>query len=114
MLYFNFIRVFKLKGIARPFTYLCNNGYSAGYATKLTNNRVQEINLERLEKFCKDFNCTPNDIFDFRPNTNDNLPKEHALHTLTKSEISSEIMGKINAMSAEKIQQIHDIIKNME
>lgn len=114
MLYFNFIRIFKLKGIAKPFSYLCNNGYSAGYATKLTNNRVEQINLERLEKFCKDFNCTPNDIFDFRPNSKDNLPKEHALHTLTKSEISNEIMGKINAMSAEKIQQIHDIIKNME
>lgn len=114
MLYLNFKRIFRLKGIARPFSYLCKNGYSGGYATKLANNRVDQINRVQLERFCKDFNCTPNDIFDFRPNTNENLPKEHALHTLTKSEISSEIMGKINAMSAEKIQQIHDIIKNME
>jgi len=114
MIYFNFTRIFKIKGIAKPFSYLTNIGYSAGYATKLSNNRVQEINLDRLEKFCKDFNCTPNDILDFRPGSKDNLPKDHALHTLTKPEISDEIIGKINAMSADKIQQIHDIIKNME
>ena len=114
MIFFNFARFFKLKGIVRPFTYLTKNGYSPGYATKLANNRVNEINLERLEKFCRDFNCTPNDILDFRPKTNDILPKDHALHTLTKAEISNEVIGKINAMSAEKIQQIHNIIKNME
>ncbi|MDI1318469.1 helix-turn-helix transcriptional regulator [Flavobacterium sp.] len=114
MLYFNFVRIFQLKGINKPFSYLCNTGYSAGYATKLTNNRVEQINLVRLEKFCKDFNCTPNDIFDFRPNSKDNLPKDHALNTLTKPEITNEILGKINSLSADKIQQIHDIIKNME
>ncbi|MGV9003461.1 helix-turn-helix domain-containing protein [Flavobacterium sp.] len=114
MLYFNFSRFFKLKGIVRPFSYLTKNGYSSGYATKITNNRVKEINLERLEKFCTDFNCTPNDVFDFRSNTNDNLPKDHALHTITKTEINNEVIDKINAMSAEKMQQIHDIIKNME
>ena len=114
MLYLNFVRIFKIKGIARPFSYLCKNGYSTSYATKLTNNRVKEINLTRLEKFCHDFNCTPNDIFDYRPYAGDNIPDNHALHSLTKNEISNEIMGKINALSAEKIQQIHDIIKNME
>lgn len=114
MIFFNFSRIFKLKGITRPFSYLTNNGYSAGYATKLTNDRVQEINLDRLEKFCKDFNCTPNDILDFRPNSKDNLPTDHALHSLTKPEMNTEIVNKINSLPADKIQQIHDIIKNME
>jgi hypothetical protein len=115
MLYFNFSRIFKLKGITRAFNYLTHNGYSPGYATKLANNRVYIINLDRLEKFCTDFNCTPNDIIDFRPNPKSSLPKDHALHTLTKPEINNdEIVNKINAMPADKIQQIHDIIKNME
>lgn len=114
MIYFNFARIFRLKGIARPFTYLTKNGYSAGYATKLTNNRVQEINLERLEKFCRDFNCTPNDILDFRPYQNDSIPKDHALHTLTKKELDNEFINKINALPADKIQQIHNILKEME
>lgn len=114
MLFFNFARIFKLKGIARPNAHLTSLGYSAGYATKLAHNRVLEINLVRLEKFCRDFNCTPNDIIDFRPYVDDTIPPDHVLHTLTKKLISNEITEKINTLPLEKIQQIHDIIKNME
>ncbi len=114
MIYFNFARIFKLKGIVRPFSYLTQLGYSAGYATKLTNNRVHEINLVRLEKFCRDFNCTPNDILDFKPEQNDSISKDHALHILTKKEVDNELINKINALTADKIQQIHTILKEME
>src|SRR4051812_3689374 len=114
MLYLNFARIFKIKGISKPFMYLCNAGYSGGTATKLTNNRVESINAAQLERFCKEFNCTPNDIFDFREDAGESLPKDHALHTLTKPVVAAEIIGKINGMSVEKMQQIHDIIKNME
>lgn len=89
-------------------------GYSTGYATRLSRNEINQISLEYLERFCRDFNCTPNDIFDFRPNKNDNLPPDHALHSLTKKELTNEINEIINALPAEKIQQIHDIIKNMD
>ena len=114
MIFFNFNRIFKIKGIVRPFSHLLKMGYSAGYATKLVNNRVNEINLTRLEKFCTDFNCTPNDILDFRPSENVLIPEDHALHSLTKKEVNTMIIQKINALPPDKIQQIHDIIKNME
>lgn len=114
MLTLNFTRIFQLKGINRPFTHLITKGYSSSVATKITNNRIREINLDRLEKFCIDFNCTPNDILDFRPNPNLPLAPDHALHSLTKKELSDEINAVINSLSVEKIQQIHDIIQNME
>ncbi|MGH2667000.1 helix-turn-helix domain-containing protein [Flavobacterium sp.] len=114
MLYFNFTRIFKIKGIHRPFSYLTSLGYSPGYATRIANNQVGQINTERMERFCRDFNCTPNDILDFRPQANAPLPESHALHTLTKTEITNEVLGKINTLPLDKIQQIHDIIKNME
>lgn len=113
MLYFNFARILKLKEIHNPYTYMQTIGYSGGYATKLANNRIQELNVNRLEKFCRDFNCTPNDIIDFIPNPKDNLPPDHALHTLTKKEIGN-ITEKISKLPAEKIQLIYEMIKNME
>ena len=114
MIIFNSARIFQLKAIARPFSHLVSMGYSTGTATKYARNEVYAINLDRLEKFCRDFNCTPNDILDFRPNKNDTLPPDHALHSLTKKELSNEINVIINALPAEKIQQILDIIKNMD
>lgn len=113
MIYFNFKRFFRLKGITRPFSHLTAMGYSESYATKLTNNRINEINLERLENFCLDFNCTPNDILDFDP-TNNVISSDHALNSLTKRKISDEMLGKIFNLPAEKIEQIHDILKNMD
>lgn len=114
MLYLNFTRIFEIKGITKPFAYLTSLGYSPGYATRITNNQISQINTERLERFCHDFNCTPNDIFDFRPRAKAPLPEGHALHSLTKVKVTNEVFGKINALPLEKIQQIHDIIKNME
>ena len=114
MLYFNFTRIFKLKNIQRPFTYLTSLGYSKSFATKMTKNNVQQLNLAMVERICRDFNCTPNDILDFRMYENDVLSPDHALHSLTKVAITNEVFTKINTLPAEKIQQIHDIIKNME
>lgn len=113
-MYLNFARIFKLRGIRYPYSYLKTLGYSGGYATKLTNNRVTELNINRLEKFCQDFNCTPNDIADFRPNSKTNLPPDHILHTLTKQDLTQEIDALINALPVEKIHQLRDIIKNMD
>lgn len=114
MIFFNSARIFRLKSIHRPFSYLVKMGYSTGYATKLSRNQVSQINLQYLERFCRDFNCTPNDVFDFRLNRNDDLPSDHALHSLRKKELTNEINHIINALPVEKIEQIHNIIKNMD
>ncbi|WP_432673227.1 helix-turn-helix domain-containing protein [Flavobacterium sp. SM2513] len=89
-------------------------GYSANYATKLGNNRVVEMNMQRLEQFCIDFNCTPNDIVEFRPSKSAPLPKEHALNTLIREGLTEEIDTLINALPLEKMHQLRDIIKNMD
>lgn len=113
-MYFNFIRLFKLKGIHRPYKHMTSLGYSGSFATKMAHNDVSQMTLPMLERICRDFNCTPNDILDFRKYENDSIPPDHALHTLTKAAVTNEVFAKINTLPAEKIQQIHDIIKNME
>lgn len=113
-MYLNFARIFKLRGIRHPYRYLKNLGYSGGYATKLTNNRVTQLNINRLEKFCQDFNCTPNDIAEFRPGKSAAISTDHALNQLIREDLSQEIDALINALPVEKIHQLRDIIKNMD
>ena len=114
MLYLNFTRIFKLRGIRFPYAHLKKMGYSAGYATKLGNNRVVEMNMQRLEQFCVDFNCTPNDIVEFYPSKSAPLPKDHALNALIREDLTQEIDTLINALPLEKMHQLRDIIKNMD
>jgi DNA-binding Xre family transcriptional regulator len=114
MLYLNFARIFKLRGIRFPHAQLKKMGYSGAYATKLGNNRIVEMNMQRLEKFCIDFNCTPNDIVQFLPNKSAPIPKDHALNQLIREDLTQEIDALINALPVEKIHQLRDIIKNMD
>ena len=114
MLYLNFSRIFKIRGIRFPYAHLKKMGYSANYATKLNNNRIVEMNMQRLEQFCIDFNCTPNDIVEFRPGNSAPLPKDHALNVLIREGLTQEIEDLMNALPLEKIHQLRDIIKNMD
>lgn len=79
-------------------------GYSGACATKLGNNRVVEMNMQRLEKFCIDFHCTPNDIVEYRPSKSAPIPQD----------LTQEIDALINALPVEKIHQLRDIVKNMD
>jgi DNA-binding Xre family transcriptional regulator len=114
MLYFNFARIFKLKGIHRPYKHMTTLGYSGNFATKMAHNDVSQMTLAMMERVCRDLNCTPNDILDFRVYENDTLPDDHALHTLKKKMITNEVMEKINTLPVEKIEQIHNMIKDMD
>ena len=114
MLYLNFARIFKLRGIRFPHAQLQKMGYSGAYATKLGNNRVVEMNMQRLEKFCIDFNCTPNDIVEYRPSKSAPIPQDHALNQLIREDLTQEIDALINSLPVEKIHQLRDIIKNMD
>lgn len=89
-------------------------GYSGTFATKMAHNEVSQMTLPMLERICRDLNCTPNDILDFRVYENDTIPEDHALHSIKKMVVTNELFEKINTLSVDKIQQIHDIIKNME
>ena len=41
MLTFNFTRIFKARGIDKPFSYLVKVGYSDNFATRIVNNRIK-------------------------------------------------------------------------
>lgn len=113
MLFLNFARIFKLRGINRPFSHLVKSGYSENFATRLATNKVNEITCDRLESFCMEFNCTPNDIYDFRPTKNKLIPG-HVLHSLTKKEFDVALIAKLDSLSPEKLQQVQALLKDMD
>lgn len=92
MLKFNFTRVFKARGIERPYTYLVKAGYSASFANRVSNNKVRQLNVVDVEKLCVMLRCTPNDLLEWVPGQNYTAGEEHPLSSLRR--ISSE--GQIN------------------
>lgn len=111
MLSINLKRLTKLKGISRPFSHFMSLGYSRGLASKMAQNQMQTFSVKRLEELCIHFNCTPNDIFEFRPDSKNPLPETHPLYTLKRDDSTEELINLLHDLPVEKIRALAALIK---
>lgn len=111
MLQFNFTRVFKARGIDRPFTFLRGKGFSAYFASKIVNNRVQKIDLQMTEKLCVNLNCTPNDFFEWTPKAGDTIAEDHLLHRIRRTDKVIDITRVLNSVPFDKLAEIEAFIQ---
>lgn len=110
MLQFNFDRVFKARGIEKPYTFLEKAGFSSNLATKIYNNKVKRLDFRVMERLCLLLNCTPNDMMEWVPEKNTNVPANPALHLLEKPEKEIDFAQKLNAIPLGKITDISNLI----
>ncbi|WP_447635545.1 helix-turn-helix domain-containing protein [Flavobacterium microcysteis] len=112
MIKLNLKPIFKMKGITKPVKYLMEKGHSGSYANSVVNDRILSIPFRKLEQFCIDFNCTPNDLFDFIPENDQKLADDHALYSISKGDAIGEIHKLLNELPVSKIQELYGILKN--
>ena len=111
MLTFNLPRLLKIKGINKPFSYFMSIGYSRGTASKMAQNREMGFTLTKIERYCIDFNCTPNDLFEFHPETKFQLKPDHPLFQLKREDNATEINALLNDLPLEKIIELAALVK---
>lgn len=113
MLYFNIKRVLALRGIEKPYAFLVKNGFASQTATNLSNNQIGHIKPSQIEKLCLLLNCTPNDLFDWRPDANSSVSENHALRTLIKEKIPS-FSEMVKDMPVEKLGELEAFINEIK
>jgi len=111
MLVYNFERVFKARGIDKPFTFLCQSGLSDNFATKIKNNKATIIHNKQLERLCLILHCTPNDFLEWIPDANDPSDPKHPLNILRRSADTVELTKTLNAIPLGRVAEIEKIIK---
>lgn len=111
MLRFNFTRIFKARGIDKPFSYLVKAGYSDNFATRVVNNRMLRLDLAEIEKLCVIFKCTPNDLLEWIPDSKDNTNDRHPLFAIKRSDKVVELTQILNAVPLDKLGEIESVIK---
>ncbi|TPD71945.1 helix-turn-helix domain-containing protein [Flavobacterium microcysteis] len=112
MIKLNLKPIFKMKGITKPVKYLIEKGHSGSYANGAVNDKLMSIPFKKLEQFCIDFNCTPNDLFDFIPEKDQKLSKDHALYSISKGDTIGEIHKLLNDLPVSKIKELYEVLKN--
>jgi len=110
MLTFNFTRIFKSRGIEKPFSYLVKLGYSDNFATRIVNNRNERLNLKDIEKLCEHFQCTPNDLLEWIPSSKDLNNETHPLVSIKRSNKVVELTKILNSVPLDKLNDIEKMI----
>ena len=111
MLTFNFSRIFKARGIDKPFSYLVKVGYSDNFATRIVNNRMKRLNLDDVEKLCELFQCTPNDLLEWIPESKDKTNDKHPLISIKHSNQVVQLTHILNSVPLDKLSEIENMIK---
>ncbi len=110
MIHFNFDRVFKARGIDKPFTFLLHAGFSRSFASKINNNKAKRLDFDIMERLCLVLNCTPNDFVEWIPDKDTSVPANHALRLLEKPEKEIDFTSKLNAIPLGKMKDISNLI----
>ena len=112
MLIFNPRRIFGLRGIERPNNFLVKNGFTPMIASRLLAVGLTNVKVSSVGKLCELLNCTPNDLFDWRPSGNTTLPENHALRSLVRED-RVHLTELLKDLPAEKLADLHAMIDEL-
>ena len=111
MIIYNFDRIFKARGVIRPFTFLTKAGFGDNFATKINRNKVKRIELKELEKLCVLLRCTPNDFMEWIPEDDAQVDKNHPLYTIRKSDKVFDLTKTLNSVPLQELDKLEELIK---
>lgn len=111
MLNYNFDRVFKARGIDRPFSYLKKLGFTDNMAVKINRNRVVQLHVKHMEQLCLLLGCTPNDLMMWEPENGGQVPENHPLQQIRRNDEQVEITQMLNGIPLGKLTDIKKMIR---
>lgn len=114
MLTINAGRVFRLRGLSEYLIRLVRANISRRTARGFLDGTATTVKLKHLEKMCFLLNCTPNDLFDWKPDAETNPSENHSLHSLRKNEEIKNFSEKLKDVPIEKLKEINQFIEEMK
>lgn len=113
MLVFNLSRVFKLREIERPYSFLKKHGFAHMSASNFANGNVLQPHISHIENLCRILNCTPNDFYEWIPETGKNdVSETHPLNTL-KREKKRGLNELMKEVPLEKLPEVEEFLRGM-
>jgi hypothetical protein len=114
MLLFNPKRVFALRGIVRMSGFLVRLGFNYTQATKFLKAGKPTIKIKHIEQLCVALNCTPNDLFEWKAETNTVLPETHSLNRLQKAEKMQNLQQLVRDIPSDKLNLIASLLEELK
>ncbi len=106
MLIWDFIKVFKMRGIRRPYSYLRSIGFSHSLAHRIGTNKIDKLSLDNLEKLCEHLKCTPHDFLVWKPRKAQAEDEHHALRILLPDKSGTRAANLLKKLTLEQIRKL--------
>ncbi len=114
MLKYNISRIISIRGIERPFSFLVKNGFTYNAAHKITNNKIDRLPIKHIEKLCLLFNCTPNDLLEWTPDTNTNINNDHPINQLIRKNRESKYKNIYRELPIDKLDKLDELLSKLD
>jgi DNA-binding Xre family transcriptional regulator len=115
MLVFNPKRMLEMRGVERMFNFLCKSGFIQTTASQFLTRKIKSVKIEHIERLCRRLNCTPNDLFEWQTGANDDLPAEHALKSLIKTDTKPfNYKALLKDIPVEKLPEVENLLKGLK
>jgi DNA-binding Xre family transcriptional regulator len=114
MLYFNLRRVLLMRGVDKPMTFLQKHGFARSTAAKLANNNVTEVKTAHLEQLCRVLNCTPNDLYEWRPDAASSAIENHPLNELIRDNDALAISRLVKDIPIGKMERAKQLLEQLK
>ncbi|MFC2080296.1 helix-turn-helix domain-containing protein [Bacteroidota bacterium] len=112
MLVYNLERIYKARGIEKPYAFFKSKGFSDSFAAKLNKGKVTGMKLSTLEKLCEMLNCTPHDLLEWEPDNGTVNSEAHPLQILHIENKPPDMSTLLKSVPLEKMKEIEKFIKD--
>lgn len=111
MLKYNFDRIFKARGIEKPFTFLKRSGFGDHLAGRIKNNIATRLELREMERLCLLLRCTPNDLYEWVPDDSAQIDDRHPMNVIRKKEKIADLTKTLHSVPLEQVEEIEKLIR---
>ncbi|MCC7520625.1 MAG: helix-turn-helix transcriptional regulator [Flavobacteriaceae bacterium] len=114
MLAYQIKKICKLRGIANPHSFLVQIGISSTVAQKFLNDDTYTLRVRHIEALCLNLNCTPNDLFYYKPSANRNLRNTIPLDALIRKEDEIDIVNQLRSLDINQMKAVSQWIDKLK
>lgn len=99
------------RGVQYPLVYLQKIGIPRHSARNMLNGTPTHLNFRYLNILCKAFVCTPNDLLEYTPAQNEQLPPDHPLLELKRENSGFNLLQYTAKMP---LTELHQLIRQIQ
>lgn len=115
MLNFNPKNIFAKRGIEKTTAFLVGKlGMDYSTASRFLKTKSRFVKISDIGKLCVALNCTPNDLFEWKPDANTVLPETHSLNALEKREQTKNLQELVKDIPSHKLALIEQLLNELK